>query len=284
VDGALSLRRFWRRAFFCAGAVFALAASAVPLRAQEPPTQPLRILPLGDSITAGIVAGGHPGNGGYRALLEQLLASAPRKAVLVGSRDDMSPLMTQPWHDGFPGYVIRNTSPGAPGALYGGLAKKVVAQTHPDIVLLMLGTNDFLRYQATHGRYSVDEMVHSMDLLLHDIYAAAPKTHVIVGAIVDSPKVNGCYVQRFDTGRSTCEKGTHPSLANLVIRYSARGYAISYAGGLLHAIPRDYLHFPDGIHPIEGAGGYDAIARVWFSSIQDAMRADDQVASSNKKL
>lgn len=241
------------------------------------------MLPLGDSITAGIVAGGHPGSGGYRVLLERLLAQSPRKAVLVGSRDDMSPDMTDPWHAGFPGYVIRDTSPGAPGELYGGLAKQVVAETHPDIVLLMLGTNDFLRYEATHGTYSVDEMVHSMDLLLDDIYSVAPKTHVIVGAIVDSPKVDACYVERFDTGRSACDAGTHPSLAGLVTQYAARGYAISYASGLLHAVPRDLVHFPDGIHPVEGPEGYDAIARIWFDSIQGVLNETNQLASDTKK-
>ncbi|MBV8425361.1 MAG: hypothetical protein JO349_09215 [Candidatus Eremiobacteraeota bacterium] len=280
--GGLSSRMLLRRAFLCASAIFAFAAGSVPLQAQDA-SPPLRILPLGDSITAGIVAGGHPGNGGYRVLLERLLQSAPRKTIVVGSRNDMSPAMPDPWHDGWPGYVIRRTSPGAPGELYGGLAKRIVAKTHPDIVLLMVGTNDFLRYEATHGRYSVDEMVSSMDLLLHDVYSAAPKTHVIVGAIVDSPKVNACYIERFDTGRSACDSGSHPSLAGLVARYAARGFAISYAGGLLHAVPRDAAHFPDGIHPVEGASGYDAIARVWFSSIQDAIRSDDQVATAPKK-
>ena len=262
-------------------ALFGLGA--LPLHAQQTAQPPLRVLPLGDSITAGIVAGGLPGNGGYRALLERLLAQAPRKAILVGSRDDMSPDMTDPWHDGFPGYVIRSTSPGAPGELYGGLAKSVVAATHPDIVLLMVGTNDFLRYEATNDTYSVDEMVDSMDLLLSDIYSAAPKTHVIVGAIVDSPKVDACYVERFDTGHSSCDAATHPSLAGLVSQYAARGYAISYASGLLHAVPRDAEHFPDGIHPIEGPQGYDAIARVWFDSIEGVVNETNALASEAKK-
>ncbi len=272
-----------RRAFLCATAFALLGLGALPLAAQQTAQAPLRVLPLGDSITAGILPGGHPGNGGYRVLLERLLSQSPRKAVLVGSRDDMSADMTDPWHDGFPGYVIRSTSPGAPGELYGGLATRIVAQTHPDIVLLMLGTNDFLRYEATHGTYSVDEMVQSMDLLLHDIYSAAPKTHVIVGAIVDSPKVDECYVERFDTGHSTCDAGTHPSLAALVTRYAARGFAISYASGLLHAVPRDFAHFPDGIHPVDGPQGYDAIAHVWFDSIQGVLHETDQLASETKK-
>jgi lysophospholipase L1-like esterase len=240
------------------------------LGAHETAVQPLRILPLGDSITAGVVAGGGDGTGGYRRLLQHFLARSARKAVLVGSRADYSPGLADPWHDGWPGYVIRTTSPGAPGELYGGLAKSLVEETHPDIVLLMLGTNDFLRYQATHGKYSVDEMVHSMDLLLQEIYSAAPHVRVIVGAIVNSPKVDACYVQRFDTGRSSCVAGVHPSLASLVARYAARGHAISYARGLYAAVPRDDTHFPDGIHPVDGPQGYDAIARVWFNAIETA--------------
>jgi lysophospholipase L1-like esterase len=270
-----------RRAFLCAAAAGVLCASVgTPLAAQQSGVQPLRILPLGDSITAGVVSGGHPGTGGYRGLLERLLAEGSRKAILVGSRADYSPGLADPWHDGWPGYVIRKTSPGAPGELYGGLAKNVVERTHPDIVLLMLGTNDFLRYQATHGKYSVDEMVRSMDLLLQEIYSAAPHVRVIVGAIVNSPKVDACYVERFDTGRSSCDSRIHPSLASLVTRYAARGRSITYARGLYRAVPRDDAHFPDGIHPANGPRGYDAIARVWFSSIETALHASDQLASS----
>lgn len=280
---SLSLQSLLRRASLCATAFALFGFGALPLHAQQTAQAPLRVLPLGDSITAGIQPGGRAGTGGYRVLLERLLAQSPRKAELVGSRDDMSPEMTDPWHDGFPGYVIRSTSPGAPGELYGGLAKQIVAETHPDVVLLMLGTNDFLRYEATHGSYSVDEMVDSMDLLLSDIYSVAPKAHVIVGAIVDSPKVDACYVERFDTGHSSCDSGTHPSLAGLVAQYAARGYAISYASGLQHAVPRDLTHFPDGIHPVDGPQGYDAIARVWFDSIQGVLNETDQIASQPKK-
>jgi len=279
----LSLRLLLRRASLCVSAFALFAAGALPSNAHQTAQAPLRVLPLGDSITAGIVAGGRQGTGGYRPLLQRLLAQSARKAILVGSRDDMSPDLADPWHDGFPGYVIRSTSPGAPGELYGGLAKRIVAQTHPDIVLLIVGTNDFLRYEATHGTYSVDEMVHSMDLLLRDIYTAAPKTHVIVGAIVDSPKVSECYVERFDTGHSACDSGTHPSLHEVVAWYSAHGYAIAYASGLMHAVPRDLSHFPDGIHPVEGAQGYDAIARVWFDSIQGVLDETTQLASDAKK-
>lgn len=248
--------------------VFAAAAGA---RAQEHPAVPLRILPLGDSITAGVVAGGRPGSGGYRAMLQRLLVERGADAVLVGTRSDFSHGLRDPWHDGWPGYVIRATSPGAPGQLYGGIARRAIAETHPDVILLMIGTNDFLRYEATRGRYDVDEMVRSMDLLLAQIYAESPRVRVIVGAIVDSPKVDACYVERFDTGRSRCDGETHPSLAALVAAYAARGYAISYAPEFLRALPRDTRHFPDGIHPADGPDGYDLMARLWFDAISEAV-------------
>jgi lysophospholipase L1-like esterase len=258
-------------------------AGTLSVRAQTVQPRPLRVLPLGDSITAGIVDGGRPGTGGYRALLERLLEAHGGKAVLVGSRDDLSAGLSDPWHDGWPGYVIRSTSPGAPGQIYGSLAKRIIEQTHPDIILLMLGTNDFLRYEATGGSYSVDKMVHSMDLLLAEIYSVAPHVHVILGAIVNSPKVDACYVERFDTGRSTCDRRLHPSLSGLAQQYAARGYAITYAGELYGAVRRDREHFPDGIHPVNGPHGYGAIARVWFGAIEDSLRADERVASTRRR-
>jgi lysophospholipase L1-like esterase len=246
-------------------------SGAVSARAAEPASRPLRILPLGDSITAGIVAGGRPGTGGYRAMLERLLSTTGRNAVLVGERSDFSAGMSDPWHDGWPGYVIRSTSPGAPGQLYGPLVQRAIAATHPDVILLMIGTNDFLRYEATHGTYNVDEIVHSMDLLLGEIYAAAPDVRVIVGAIVNSPKVNACYVERFDTGRSSCDGEVHPSLAGLADEYAAKGFAISYVPQFRDALPRDTRHFPDGIHPAAGPDGYDAIAKIWLHAIDDSL-------------
>jgi lysophospholipase L1-like esterase len=265
----VTLRFSWA----CLVAVFVLSIVS-SVRAQEPATRQLRILPLGDSITAGIVAGGRPGSGGYRPMLTQLLAQHHMNAVLVGERSDFSAGMANPRHDGWPGYVIRATSPGAPGQLYGDLVKHAIVATHPDVILLMLGTNDFLRYEATHGTYSVDKIVHSMDLLLGEIYETAPNVHVVLGAIVDSPKIDSCYIARFDTGRSTCDPYTHPSLKGLAAKYAAKGFAITYASDLYHALPRDLRHFPDGIHPAPGALGYDALAAGWFRALDDAIALD----------
>jgi lysophospholipase L1-like esterase len=257
----------WRRPLLSFAIALALVGAGAAAHANEHAKPALRVLPLGDSITAGIIDGGKPGSGGYRALLQELLAEHQDNAILVGTRNDLSPKLADPWHDGWPGYVIRATSPGAPGQLYGPLAEQVIRQTRPDVILLMVGTNDFLRYEAAHGTYSVNVMVQSMNLLLREIYAVSPHVRVIVGAIVDSPRVDACYVERFDTGTSSCDAQVHPSLAGLVRAYSAKGYAIDYASDLMNAIPRDEKHFPDGIHPANGTGGYDAIARIWYRAL-----------------
>jgi lysophospholipase L1-like esterase len=249
------------RWILCLAAILCVSAS---------PQHALRVLPLGDSITAGIVGNNGPVLGGYRAPLERLLAASDRDAVLVGTRTDYSPGMADPAHDGWPGYVIRSTSPGAPGQLYGDVTKESIDATHPDVILLMIGTNDFLRYEATSGRYSPDTMVESMDLLLQQIFSIDPHVRVIVGAIVNSPRVDACLLERFDTGRSSCDPSVHPSLASVVASYRGRGFAISYASGLMNALPRDAQHFPDGIHPVNGPDGYGAIARVWYQALEGA--------------
>ncbi len=50
------------------------------------------------------------------------------------------------------------------------------------------------------------------------------------------------------------------------------------------AVPRDALHFPDGIHPC-GAGGYTAIANVWLHAIEDiTQQGEKNIASGSTAL
>jgi lysophospholipase L1-like esterase len=228
----------------------------------------LRIMVLGDSITAGILGGGGATtDGGYRGRLAQLLAADGYHATFVGGRDDFASKMPALRHEGWPGYVIRATSKGAPGQLLGPLIERALTKYDPDLILLMAGTNDLLRYEADDDQYSQSEIVESMDLLLRQIYRLRPHVRVILAGIVDSPKVPQCMIERFDMGANSCEKGDFPNLRSLAEQYAAAGYPVLYAGGMFDALPRDAKHFPDGIHPAAGAGGYDAVADVWHKAI-----------------
>jgi lysophospholipase L1-like esterase len=234
-------------------------------------TSPLRIMALGDSITAGVGAfGRNPEDGGYRGPLEQQLEASGYHVTFVGSRSDFAKTIHGRDHEGWPGYVVRSfpSDPG-PGQLYGSLARKAIQQADPDVVLLMAGTNDLLRHEGGAAGYTLPNILQSMKLLLDEIVTTKPGVFVILAPVVESPKVNDCAVRDFDDGALSVPGCTAltPGLKTLAKEYAQRGYHVSFAGAMETAVPRDTLHFPDGIHPA-GPGGYAAIASVWMHAIE----------------
>ena len=225
-------------------------------------------MPLGDSITAGIAAGGaRVVDGGYRGALARLLARNGYHAVFVGTRDDYSAAIAARAHEGWPGYVLRSypSNPG-PGQLYGALVRKAMRDDEPDVVLLMAGTNDLIRLQHGDAGYTLANVVNSMNLVIEEIFYERPDVRVIVAPVVPSPVVDACTLARFD-GDDLCGPVTAPNLKALVDDYAQRGFRITLAGGMERAVPRDARHFPDGIHP-SGDGGYDDVAQVWLEAIE----------------
>jgi len=64
---------------------------------------PIRILPLGDSITYG-----YPVSGGYRLPLYQLLTNGGYNVDFTGTQtDNGAPDLPDPHHEGHPGWTIR---------------------------------------------------------------------------------------------------------------------------------------------------------------------------------
>ncbi|MBV8366533.1 MAG: hypothetical protein JO194_08520 [Candidatus Eremiobacteraeota bacterium] len=230
---------------------------------------------LGDSITAGVnvVA---PADGGYRRKLSALLTAHDYHVVFVGSRNDFSAGLAQPWHEGWPGYVIK-AYPSAPiGQLSGQIAAGAISMDKPDVILLMIGTNDLLRAQAGYAGYSEPAAERNMGALLNEIFAAKPDVRVIVAGIVDSPRLTQCSVDQFDTGSSLCGPSAG-GLPALVKRFQARGKSIWLASGMNRALPRTAAYFPDGLHPDDA--GYDAMAQVWFRAFQSSLGSPAQVAA-----
>ena len=228
----------------------------------------IRIMPLGDSITAGVAAGGaRVTDGGYRGALAQLLARYGYHAVFVGTRNDYSAAIPARAHEGWPGYVLRSypSNPG-PGQLYGALVRKAMRSNGPDVVLLMAGTNDLIRLQHGNAGYTLTNIVSSMNLVLDEIFYERPNVRVIVAPVVSSPVIDFCTLAHFD-GDDLCGPTLGPNLKTLVDEYAQRGFRISLASGMERAVPRDARHFPDGIHP-SGDSGYTDIAGVWLGAIE----------------
>lgn len=231
-------------------------------------TDTIRIMALGDSITAGVGAhGADVGGGGYRGELENLLDAAGYRYEMIGSRSDYSDRVHAPAHEGWPGYVVRSL-PSDPGhELLGPVTANAVDAYDPDVILLMAGTNDLLRLERHAAGYTVEGIVGGMDALLGQIFFDKPRVHVILAGVVASPDISECTVERFDGAVTPeCPSDGGASLATLVRKYRGLGFDIVLAPRMDAAVPRDRDHFPDGIHP-SGDGGYAAVARVWMSAI-----------------
>lgn len=232
---------------------------SVPFSAREPP---LRIMCLGDSITAGYTDNPkwkqHPFEFGYRSGLYTLLSKAGYNFLMVGSS-------AEPW-DGRSGDPTRKgtSSPsldlrefgqdghqGYSGRTAGFLNKYIrdwLAQDDPDIVLLMIGTN------------KKDQK--ELDTLVDRITTTKPDCQLIVAQII--PRIN--YDQAtVDYNRYIRE--------TLVPHYQAIGRKVTlvdqYAPFLKDpsdATTIDQALFSNGInHPSND--GYDKMAQVWFNSI-----------------
>jgi lysophospholipase L1-like esterase len=266
-------------AFLCASRASDAARTSWLARAA-----PLRVMALGDSITAGVGEHGiDTGSGGYRAKLVRLLEARGYRVTMVGGRTDYSARIKSRNHEGWPGYVIRSFPSDPAPQLYGRVTREALAAAHPDVILLMAGTNDLLRKARRSPGYSLANIVESMNAELAQIFYLDPSVDVIVAGVVDSPRLLECDVAGFDgtDDPGGCAPSDGGSLKTLVADYAARGFHVALADGMGNAVPRDKLHFPDGIHPT-GPDGYDDMARVWMQALENVTQGDDRDAVAGR--
>jgi len=148
----------------------------------------VRILPLGDSLTAGCGSLAGPLNnwtsvwltgsppyaalsGGFRAPLFTALAAQGLAVELVGSQGPHGPAelpAAAKFHEGHPGITIRALRALLP----------TWAAFAPDVVLLMAGTNDINQNRST------DEMAADLAALLKDARAALPNATIVVQTLM----------------------------------------------------------------------------------------------------
>jgi lysophospholipase L1-like esterase len=148
----------------------------------------VKILPLGDSLTAGCGTLAGPQNnwtsvwqsgnppystlsGGFRAPLFSALTAQGFDVELVGSQGPHGPAelpAAAKYHEGHPGITIR--------ALHALLP--TWSAFAPDVILLMIGAND-INQNRTLGNMTAD-----LAALLHDARAAVPRATLIVQTLM----------------------------------------------------------------------------------------------------
>ena len=218
---------------------------------------PLRIMPLGDSITWGYNV-----PGGYRAPLHELLAAAGYNATFCGSQTANSSGMASPRHEGHSGYRLSNNyCPSQNGLLENLPAWFGDANClNPHIVLLHAGTND--------GNDGPDNLrahgLRNLGLLVDRIAELQPGADIVVTTLL--PRDYGR--NGSDHSNEAIQDTFNPGLPALVAEHAAKGQKVHYFD-LGRYVTLDDL--ADGCHP--NAAGYAKLAQGWFDCITNLLPA-----------
>ncbi|MET7694489.1 ricin-type beta-trefoil lectin domain protein [Streptomyces sp. NPDC005483] len=144
----------------------ATAAETQPSAVRAAAATPLRLMPLGDSITWGV---GSPSGNSYRGFLANKLAAEGHTLDLVGSGRNGT--MSDPDNEGHSGWRIDQIA---------GIADSVLARYRPNVVTLEIGTNDL------NGNYQIPTAADRLHALIDQITRAVPDATVLVGTVIIS--------------------------------------------------------------------------------------------------
>jgi lysophospholipase L1-like esterase len=209
----------------------------------------LRIMPMGDSITDGSFGT----LGGYRGPLADLLGGAHIQFQFVGSSGDNPGNLAgdQLHHEGHPGWVISAGTSGRAG-LQDHIDEWLGAGgNQPDIILLMIGTNDVdIAYDLGNAEARLNTLVST---ILDQRYGLMPQAKMIVAQIVP--------IQ--DATEDARAVTYNQSVAKVVAAHAQLGEHISLVD--MHAALAA-SDFHDKLHPNDT--GYTKMANVWLAGIQ----------------
>ncbi len=195
-------------------------------------TGALRVMPLGDSITAG-----DDENGTYRLDLWYYLQSAGVSVDFVGSLNSGPKGLPDKDHEGHWAWHTFD---------FFGPLEDWVAHYQPDVVLLMIGSNDVFTYDP------VETIAARLDSLVATVYAYAPGALVLVASI--PPIDNASITERAEAYNLGMRTAVEARLR--------AGCRIAFVDMYSRVSLGDLF---DGLHP--SAAGYKKMAQTWFEAI-----------------
>ncbi|WP_051943585.1 GDSL-type esterase/lipase family protein [Streptacidiphilus rugosus] len=215
-----------------------VAPAATPTSATPPQ---LKILPLGDSITAGYQSSTW---NGYRGPLMQLVGQQTRYTVnFVGTQ--FSGTMADNANEGHSGYEIQGILDNVDGYL---------AANHPDAVLLHIGVNDLNNSDDDHATAAT-----RAETLIDRIFTDQPGVTVIMQGLIPT----------------TAGVPANPALPGLINTYNdqLRAWAPGevQAGRHFTFVDAPALtpsQFADGLHPDDA--GYSRMAQAFYTPLDQA--------------
>jgi lysophospholipase L1-like esterase len=226
-----------------AGLLLLLCSSS--MHAEE---APVRILPLGDSITHGFRSGiGTNFYNSYRKELNALLATGGYPTDFVGSLSDGD--FADPEHEGHDGWHADKA--GSTNDILGRI-NGWMADTGADVVLLHIGTNDILDQSEDAAEVSD---------ILDEIYAVNSNATVVLALIINA---------RTDYSRRD-DISTYNSNLNIMAQARIAGGDDLLIVDMENGAGLDYASadMADKYHPSET--GYDKMAANWYPSVVTAV-------------
>ena len=217
------------------------AATTIVCGAQTPP--PVRILPLGDSITEGCCSGTTI-EGGYRTRLEHLLEANGYNVDFVGTLTDPNPPEAglDSDHEGHSGFLIED--------MENGVASWLDQVEDPDVILLHAGTNDFW------SNRTLSETQDNLRSLLAALSTLRPYAKIVVASLIPRTDSHEAIQVLFNE-----------SLPDIVAEQVALGRNVVFWD--MHGPSgSEYLSasdLADGVHP--NPGGYDKMGDRWYACV-----------------
>jgi len=226
-------------------------------------TTPVRIMCVGDSITEGKDVG----QGGYRKPLQALLRAGGYSFVYVGKEDDGQPEnqtgfsqgMENPNHEGYGSFRIDEMFNG--GTEEGHSAPPIaqtIANYHPDVILLMLGTNDVIQ------NHEIATIGDRLQALVDAIFAANDKIALVLAEITPMGGDRDATVVAYNA-----------QVAALVDKEKAQGRNIVVADMHSALDPAQDL---GGVHP--NSFGYAKMASVWYEALTGKKATTPAIAAA----
>jgi len=214
----------------------------------------LDIYPIGDSITLGT-------NGGYRNVVFTKLMADGYDVDMLGSLNDQWTSAADKDHEGHGGMGT--------GAILENLDAWMAHLPDPDLVLLMIGTNELA---WDYGRPAM-EAVGRLDTIIDKLFEAQPTVTVIVGSIPPlTPKevlIDTKPVQRADAVNA------YNALAKARVKERARaGERIAFAEVNRALSVADLV---DGVHPTPE--GYVKVGNAFYEAARSALSTPQVVIS-----
>lgn len=192
----------------------------------------VRVMPLGDSITDGLVV-----PGGYRIGLWQRFVANGYKVDFVGSLSNGPASLGDHDHEGHSGWRIDQIDANITGWLQA---------TMPHTVLLHIGTNDVLQ------NFNLASAPNRLSTLIDHITTTDPTAEVFVATIIPIAS----------SSAEAAARTYNAAIPGIVQSKVAAGKHVHLVD--MHSA-LTVSDLADGIHP--NAAGYDKMAAAWFSAL-----------------